>query len=141
MNKAHSFLGTGWSFPVTFTKDNKCTVETASELTDIEQSLTILFGTRPGERVLRFDYGCGLEDMLFEPANTSLLTFIKERIRNAVLFYEPRITLLAVNIQTDTLVEGRVEIQLDFAVRSTNSRYNYVYDYYQREATIQPVTQ
>lgn len=141
MNTPHSFLGTGWSFPVTFTKNGQCTVETVSELADIEQSLTILFGTRPGERVLRFDYGCGLEDMLFEPANTSLLTFIKERIRNAVLFYEPRITLLAVDIQTDTLVEGRVEIQLDFTVRSTNSRYNYVYDYYTREASIQPVTQ
>lgn len=141
MNTPHSFLGIGWSFPVTFTKNGTCSVEMSANLTDILESLTILFGTRPGERVLRADYGCGLEDMLFEPANTSLITFIKDRIRNAVLFHEPRITLLDVVIQTNGLLEGRVEIQLDFIVRSTNSRYNYVYDYYQREASIQPVTQ
>lgn len=141
MNTQHSFLGTGWAFPVTFTKNGTCSVEMASELTDILQSLTILFGTRPGERVLRFDYGCGLEDMLFEPANRSLITFIKERIRNAVMFHEPRITLLQLDILTDGLVEGRLEIELDFVVRSTNSRYNYVFDYYKQEASVQPVTQ
>ena len=157
-----SFLGRGWAFPVTFLRntserwpgDAGCPpstvepedyisvvttgdrVKTASEIELIEQSLTILFSTRPGERVMRPDYGCALDDALFEPANTSLLTYVKDIISKAVLYYEPRIQLRSVEIDLDGLIEGRVLIELNFIVRSTNSRYNYVYDYYKREATI-----
>jgi hypothetical protein len=31
-----------------------------------------------------------------------------------------------------------VMIELELVVRSTNSRFNYVYDFYKREATIKP---
>lgn len=110
-----------------------------SEVEDIEQSLFILLRTRPGERVMRPDYGCGLEDLLFEPVNTSLLTYIKELISKAILYYEPRIELRNIEISEDeNLLEGRVVISLDVVVRSTNSRFNYVYDFYKREATIRP---
>ncbi len=57
-----SFLGTGWAFPVTFDKKPECAVRMVSEVEDIEQSLTLLLSTRPGERVMRPDYGCNLED-------------------------------------------------------------------------------
>ena len=107
-----------------------------SEVEDIEQSLTLLLSTRPGERVMRPDYGCNLEDMLFEPVSTSLITYIKDLISKAVLYYEPRVNLRDVFIRTDAVVEGRVLIELDLVIRSSNSRFSYVYDYYKREATI-----
>ncbi|MBC7775234.1 MAG: GPW/gp25 family protein [Phycisphaerae bacterium] len=136
-----SFLGTGWAFPVSFHRNvpGACGVDMVSEVEDIEQSLFILLRTRPGERVMRPDYGCGLEDLLFEPVNTSLLTYIKELISKAILYYEPRIELRNIEISEDeNLLEGRVVISLDVVVRSTNSRFNYVYDFYKREATIRP---
>ncbi len=152
MDSQKSFLGTGWAFPIAFHRDAltqneqrqdekiQCSVEMVSEVSDIRQSLTILLGTRPGERVMRPDYGCALDDMLFEPINTSLITYIKELITNAVLYYEPRVNLQNINIVTEPAMiqEGRVLIELDLVVRSTNGRFNYVYDYYKREATIQP---
>jgi|APTNR8051073442_1049403.scaffolds.fasta_scaffold06699_5 hypothetical protein len=141
-----SFLGTGWAFPVAFNKqcagpeeagECYCNVEMASDLRDIEQSLTLLLTTRPGERVMRPDYGCALEDLLFEPINESLLTYIRNLIQRAILYYEPRIRLNEIEILTDeNMLEGRVRISLDITVRTTNSRFNYVYDFYQREATI-----
>jgi hypothetical protein len=36
-------------------------------------------------------------------------------------------------------LQGVVWVELDLIVRSTNSRYNYVFDFYQREATIKPI--
>lgn len=162
-----SFLGSGWAFPVAFVRKSIETharvtgcpqegdlnepedyssiyttgdaVKTASEIELVEQSLTILLGTRPGERVMRPDYGCALDDVMFEPANTSLLTYIKDIISKAILYYEPRVQLRAIHIDTEGVLEGRVLIELDLIVRSTNSRYNYVYDFYQREATIRPI--
>ncbi len=136
-----SFLGTGWAFPIAFEKHNDGGVlVTASEVQDIEQSLTILLNTRPGERLMRPDYGCALDDLLFEPLHLGLITYVKEMISNAILFYEPRVILRNIEISTDPalLLEGKLMIELDMVVRSTNNRHNYVYDYYKREATITP---
>jgi len=139
MQEDQSFLGTGWAFPVSFDLPS-FTVNTASEVEDIEQSLTILLNTRPGERVMRPDYGCGLQDLQFESLSDSLIAYVNDLIANAILFYEPRVLLRDINIVTDpsAIQEGRVLIELDLVVRSTNSRYNYVYDFYKREASIQP---
>lgn len=130
-----SFLGTGWGFPVTFTK-RPCTVRMVSEIEDIRESLQILFSTRPSERVMRPDFGCALDDLMFEPINVSLVTYVKDLIRKAVLYYEPRIDLRRVDVLTEDVLEGHLQIELEFTVRTTNSRFNFVYDYYLREATI-----
>ncbi|HMX39864.1 MAG TPA: GPW/gp25 family protein [Saprospiraceae bacterium] len=137
-----SFLGTGWAFPPAFIKSEygESGVALAAEVTDIEQSLTILLSTRPGERIMRPDYGCALDDLLFEPASVNLYTYIKDLIRKAILYYEPRVELRSVEINTEGESEGRVFIEVDMVVRTTNNRFNYVYDFYKREATIRAAT-
>lgn len=144
MRPRDSFLGTGWGFPVTFQKgsDEKiATVRMVKEVEDIYESLNILFSTRPGERVMRPNFGAALEDLLFEPINPSLETYIKNLITNAILYYEARIELENIEISNDpvNLLEGKVIIKLTFSIRTTNSRFNYVFDYYKQEGTITPI--
>jgi len=142
MRPRDSFLGTGWGFPITFQKgttSQSATVRMVKAEEDIAESLTILFSTRPGERVMRPNFGSALEDMLFEPINASLETYIKELITNAILYYEPRIDLEQIDIDVDDQAEGMVKIGLKFSVRTTNSRFNYVFDYYKQEGTITPI--
>lgn len=142
MRPRDNFLGTGWGFPVTFIKDNgeqNCTVRMVQEVVDIRESLTILFSTRPGERVMRPDFGGSLEELLFEPVNESLVTYVNDLIRKAILYYEPRIDLEDININTTEVLEGKLKIDLIFSVRTTNSRFNYVFDYYKQEGTIASV--
>ena len=139
MNRRNSFLGTGWGFPVTFKKKGgDCSIRTVSEVEDIKESLTILFSTRPGERVLRPDYGASMDDMVFEPVNESLKNYLIDLIEKAILYYEARINLEEITL-TDESMEGRVIISMTFSVKTTNSRFNYVFDYYKREATIVPL--
>ncbi|MBK9337293.1 MAG: GPW/gp25 family protein [Lewinellaceae bacterium] len=141
MEPNKSFLGTGWAFPVSF-DHQQGTVDMASDVPDIEQSLTILLNTRPGERVMRPDFGCALDDLLFEPVDAGIITFVKDLISKAILYYEPRVNLQNIEIVTDPAMiqEGRILIELDIVVRTTNGRFNYVYDYYKREASIQPLS-
>ena len=101
-----------------------------AEETDIEQSLQILLGTRPGERDLRPDYGCNLDIMLFEPLTTTLITVVKDIIRTAILYHEPRIDVKNIKINTVEVNEGLVLIEINYLVRSTNSRFNLVYPFY-----------
>lgn len=139
MTQRPSFLGRGWGFPITFRKaTGDCRVRMVSEIEDIRESLTILFSTRPGERVMRPDYGAALEDLLFEPINESLKNYVKDMVEKAILYYEPRVILESMDLKDESL-EGRLQLSLTISVRSTNSRFNYVYDYYLREATIAPL--
>lgn len=105
---------------------------------DIAESLRLLLSTRPGERVMRPFFGINLEDMVFEPVEESLKTYIKDLITKAILYFEPRIDLIKLEIITEEVLEGRFQIELEYSIRSTNSRFNFVYDYYLREATIIP---
>ena len=130
----NSFLGTGWSFPPTFDAISDA-VDTVSEEQDIQESLQILLSTRKGERIMLPDYGCNLDEMVFETMTTTFKTYIREMIRNAILFYEARIELHAVKIDDSREVEGVILIILEYTVRTTNSRFNFVYPYYKKEGT------
>lgn len=130
----NAFIGTGWRFPPTFDVVTNTTEMTMDEL-DIQLSLQILLATRKGERVMQPDYGCNLDEMVFEPMNTTFKTYIREMIRTAILFYEARIDLNTVKIDDSRETEGVIAIILDYTVRTTNSRYNFVYPYYKKEGT------
>lgn len=135
MKNRKSFLGTGWSFPPTFHNDMKSGVAMVSNEEDIEQSLRILLNTRIGERIMQPKYGCDLYTYLFESISNSRGHLIKEVIRTAILKYEPRIKLLAVNLDESDYLEGIIRIQLDYNIPLTNTRFNLVFPYYKVEGT------
>lgn len=127
-----SFLGTGWSFPPSFDKTNKF-VRMSSDEKDIMESLQVLLSTRPNERIMLPEYGCNLESLLFESINLTLTTQITEIIRTAILYYEPRIDLENVTLDQEYILDGRIDIILDYRIRTTNSRRNMVYPFYRIE--------
>lgn len=137
MNKLNlPFLGTGWSFPPEFDRDSGA-VEMVSEREDIEQSLNILLSTSLGERVMQPLYGCNLEDYMYEPLSSSVIGYIKDRVENSIMIYESRIKIESIEVTADSsidLFEGRFTIALEFSIPETNSRFNFVYDYYKNEA-------
>ncbi len=134
MTITNSFLGKGWSFPPTFNNTTD-TVEMVSDEEDIQQSLQILLSTRKGERIMLPDYGCNLDEMVFESITTSFKTYMSEMIRNAILFYEARINLNSVTIDDSGSTDGVILIIIDYTISTTNSRFNFVYPYYKTEGT------
>ncbi|WP_281557360.1 GPW/gp25 family protein [Thalassomonas sp. RHCl1] len=136
MSEENPFLGTGWGFPPTFNKDTR-SVGMTSGVEDINKSLEILLSTSLGERIMHPTYGCNLKDYLFEPLDQSLDAFLKDLIKTAILYFEPRILLEKISLEPVSL-EGRVTITLDYRVRSTNSRYNFVLPFYLNEGATTP---
>lgn len=141
MNKVfNSFLGTGWSFPPAFNREAG-SVELVSDEEDIRQSLNILLSTTLGERVMQPRYGCDLTNYVFETMNSSVIGYLKDRVKNAILYYEPRIVAEKIEVtaaESFDLIEGKFTISIDYSIPGTNSRFNYVYDYYKNEA-LKPV--
>lgn len=134
MESEKAFLGRGWGFPPTFEKASK-SVGMLKEEVDIESSLEILLSTRLGERIMQPNYGCNLDDMVFEAMNLTMLTYLKDLVENAILYFEPRIDLEGVEIDDSRELEGVLLIIIDYNVRTTNSRFNYVYPFYKNEGS------
>lgn len=132
----NSFLGTGWAFPPTFERETG-NVELVSDFKDIDESLDILLSTSLGERVMQPRYGCELQDYLFEPLSSTVIGYIKDRVKTSILLFEPRIVAEKIEVTADDsfdLIEGRFTISVEYTIPGTNSRFNYVYDYYKNEA-------
>jgi phage baseplate assembly protein W len=130
---AQSFLGTGWGFPPTFQRSSGG-VEMLSDEADIRSSLEILLSTEVGERVMQPKYGCNLHRLVFEPLDTTLQTYMKDLIKTAILYFEPRVILNDVILEPD-IQSGRIDILIDFTIAKTNTRSNYVYPFYRSEGT------
>ena len=128
------FLGEGWSFPPEFNRSARTVVTTAGQ-DDINKSLEILLSTRLGERVMVPDYGCNLEELLFQPLDLSLKTYVKDLIKTAILYHEPRIDVQKIEIDTTNELEGELLVKIDYIIRITNSRGNMVYPFYKAEGS------
>ena len=134
MSSDSVFLGSGWSFPPTFEPDGR-SIRMLSDEKDIESSLEILLSTRPGERVLNPTYGCNMDRLVFENLDTSLKTFMADLISTAILYHEPRITVEKIDFSSSDELLGVVLIEIDYFVRSTNSRKNFVFPFYKNEGS------
>lgn len=130
-DRYESFLGTGWSFPPRFSRSGAVMV---SNEADIHESLVILFGTVAGERLFEPKYGLDMHEMMFEPMSTTMRTLLLDRVRTSILVYEPRIKVITLSVDSSDPNTGQLNIQLDYEVRATNSRFNLVFPFYKTDS-------
>jgi phage baseplate assembly protein W len=128
------FLGRGWLFPPSF-KPTPAGVEMVEEEKDIASSLEVLLSTARGERVMLPQYGCNLEELVFESLDTRMKTLMADKVESAILYHEPRIELESVRLDDSRELEGVVLIEVKYRVKSTNSRFNFVFPYYKVQGT------
>lgn len=134
MENKKSFLGIGWSFPPEFNRD-AAAVKMISDEKDIQSSLEILLTTRLGERIMVPQYGCNLDELLFENLSRTLITYVSELIKSAILYHEPRIDVNRIDISESDVLQGELFIKVEYTVRATNSRNNVVFPFYLEEGT------
>ena len=62
-----SYLGKSWRFPVAINLTGGISSSSLEE--NVRESMFIILGTAPGERVQRKEWGCRIHDLMFEPNN------------------------------------------------------------------------
>ena len=129
------FLGRGWAFPPAF-EPSTGVAELVSAEDDINQSLRILFETRPGERVMHPTFGCRIHDYVFEPMNAPTMRAMEAAIARAILFFEARINAEQISVTVADAAEGRLQISIIYTIRQTNARSNVVFPFYIDEGTL-----
>src|SRR5712691_2816153 len=98
-NSAKSFLGVGWFFPPRVAND--ASSATIAFEKDVEQAIRIILGTDQGERVMRPDFGAGLNSFVFGPINQITMQKIQTRVHEALVEWEPRIDVKQVTVSVD----------------------------------------
>ena len=93
------FLGRGWSFPPTFDGATGA-VRMLEQEDDVASSLHILLSTAQGERIMVPQYGCNMDELVYENLDTRMRTLMADKIESAILYHEPRIDLERVDVQT-----------------------------------------
>ncbi len=132
------FIGRGWAFPPAFVKtgsvgEERGEAQMIDGVEDIRQSLSIILNTTLGERIMRPDFGCSLEDQVFEAMNASMVSYVENMVKTAILYHEPRIDADRISVTPDQLA-GRLDIHVSWIVRGANSRFNAVFPYYVTES-------
>ena len=128
---AKGFLGVGWKFPV-IVDETTGRIKTSQYEEDIQEAIRIIIMTRKGERVMQPDFGCGLQDYLFEGMDYDTTSQMRLEVQRALLNWEPRITDVEVRMETEN---GRLMIHVSYVVRATNNPFNFVYPYFLSEGT------
>lgn len=123
-----NILGCGWAFPVRM--DVHGNIASSSYEKSVEESIRIILGTTPGERVMRPDFGCKINDLVFAPDSSKTVSLAEHYIEEALVKWEPRIILKSVSGLQDEDNAGLIHIHIDYEIRSVNTFFNMVYPFY-----------
>ncbi|MBB5166970.1 GPW/gp25 family protein [Mycobacterium sp. AZCC_0083] len=122
------FIGAGWNFPLSV--DATSRVALATQARDIEQAIEIILRTSPGERPMRPEFGCRVQDHLFSPTNATTAAAIASDVRAALDRWEPRIDVADVRVGFDQAELGTFYIDVVYVIRGDNDERNLVFPFY-----------
>lgn len=123
------FLGSGLKFPLQIDPKTGKIAMTEQE-DNIRESIGIILRTYRGERVMRPDFGTNTPDYAFAPSNYSMKESIAYELSRQLVLQEPRIRDIQVRCEEPSGHSGALVVEVSYAVRSTNNRYNHVYPFY-----------
>ncbi len=122
------FLGVGWRFPLQVTPGGR--IAQARYEQRIEESITLILATAPGERPMLPTFGCGINGLLFAPDDSRTIALTVHLVRQSLTTFEPRIDVLDVQAENTADAPNLLLIRINYRVRATNAIGNLVYPYY-----------
>ncbi len=129
---ARNFLGKGWKYPVEVDRAGGIALSEQDE--SIRQSIHIILGTAPGERVMRPTFGCSIHDLVYAPNNLNTASLAAHFAIEALTKWEPRIEDVEASADPNRDDANRLDINIRYKVRATNSSRNLVYPFYIRRS-------
>ena len=130
MSNERDFLGKGLRFPVSVNLNGGVSSSTLEE--NVRQSLFIILGTAPGERIYRPEFGCRIHDLMFAP-NSAMTAALAEKYCEAAIYkYEPRIDEVVARASPNADQPNRLDIRIEYVIANKNEKRNLVYPFYLR---------
>jgi uncharacterized protein len=125
-NKA--FLGKGWRFPVDIDRTGGVSMSVFEE--SIRDSIFIILGTAPGERIMRPTFGCDIHDLVFAPNNPNTCGLAAHYCEEALNKWEPRVAKVKAKARPAPDEPNKILIDIEYVVVANNTTRNLVYPFY-----------
>jgi uncharacterized protein len=122
------FVGRGWSFPFDVTANGM--IATAGGARKLEQAMTIVLSTYPGERPFRPAFGSRLRDFVYEAASDVVFARIEHEVRECLARWEPRTRVSSVTVRVEAGQENLLLIDIAYVIKGENDERNLVYPFY-----------
>jgi phage baseplate assembly protein W len=116
-------LGRGWAFPFGF--DSASGGVAVSEYEEnIRQNITIILGTKPGERQMLPAFGCRIHELMFAPNTRNTSAIVAHHVEEALARWENRIQVLKVTADADP--SGSIKVEVSYKIVATDAIQNLV---------------
>lgn len=125
---AGDFIGRGWAFPVH--TDPTGGFALSGGAADIEQAIEIILRTAPGERPMRPEFGCRINEYVFAPATAATAAGISRDVRTALEDWEPRIDVDEVDVNFAAPDSGTCYVDVRYRIHGRNDIRNLVFPFY-----------
>ncbi len=122
------FVGSGLAFPMRL--DASGWVALVSDSVEIEESIQLILGTAYGERPMRPEFGSGIHEHVFAPADGTTAGLIAKDVRASLRRWEPRIDVERVTVSVDDMDAPRLLIDIEYVIRASNDHRNLVFPFY-----------
>ena len=126
-DRPNPVIGAGFAFPADVNVQGS--IQLSANQNNLEESISIILGTRLGERVYRPDFGSRLSELVFEPMNSSTLALIRLYVEEAIELWEPRIVLRQV-LTEPNMNSGLVKIYIKYTPQAKPELRSMVYPFY-----------
>jgi uncharacterized protein len=97
-------------------------IEMVQEQESLRQSILLLLSTRPGERVMRPDYGCDLHRLIFSPNDDTTAGLAMHYVSRALERWEPRVEIVHLDAAADAQNPERLNLVLEYRLRASLRR-------------------
>lgn len=128
LTNSNAYLGRGLAFPLQVNARGEISLVDGAR--DIEQSIRIILGTRPGERVMRPEFGCRAQELLFEPRDAATESLLQTYVMDALTRWEPRIDVMSVNVYVNEENDGALFAEVNYLIKATHDERSIVYPFY-----------
>jgi len=93
-------------------------------------SIHQILGTNTGTRVMRRDFGSSTASFVFAPNDPQIDLKLDYAIRQALIKWEPRVTVGPIKISHDRRAEGILDVTLSVVINQTNTIANVVWPFF-----------
>lgn len=136
MSNERDFLGKGLRFPVSVNLNGGVSTSALEE--NVRQSIFIILGTAPGERLMRPQFGCQIHDLMFAPNNDLTAARAEVYCEEAIYKFEPRVEKVACQATPNKDEPNRLDIRIEYVIAGKNDRRNLVYPFYLKSQDEEP---
>ncbi|MBX3158753.1 MAG: GPW/gp25 family protein [Deltaproteobacteria bacterium] len=126
----NEFLGKGLRFPVSINLNGGVSSSALEE--NVRQSIFVILGTAPGERIQRPDFGCRIHDLMFAPNTDITAARAEVYCEEAIYKYEPRVESVTVRAAPNADQPNRLDIRIEYVIAGKNDKRNLVFPFYLR---------